>query len=172
MPMKPAARLSHRDPDGLPRMVDVSAKTPGHRIAMAAGTVRCTPETARLIAGGGVSKGDVTVTAQLAGILAAKRTAGLIPMCHPLSLDHVEVSVVPDAALPGVQVTATVRCTGRTGVEMEALTAVTVAALTVIDMAKSSDPWMTIDGVGLISKRGGRSGVVSRPRARATAGDR
>ena len=160
--------LSHRGPDGLPRMVDVSRKDVTMRVAVASGVVRCSPSTAALIAGGEVPKGDVLTTARIAGILAAKRTGELIPMCHPLGLDHIAVELVVDQSIPGVSITATVTCTGRTGVEMEALTAVTVAGLTVIDMAKSADPWMTFDQVGVQSKSGGRSGTVSRP---TTLGD-
>lgn len=154
--------LSHVTGDQV-RMVDVSAKAETEREAVAAGTVRCDAATARLIAGGGGAKGPVLDTARIAGVMAAKRTADLIPMCHPLALTHVALDLVVDEALPGVRITASVRCAGRTGVEMEALTAVSVAGLTVIDMAKSADRWMTLEGVGLVHKRGGRSGAVSRP---------
>ncbi|HET9051573.1 MAG TPA: cyclic pyranopterin monophosphate synthase MoaC [Candidatus Dormibacteraeota bacterium] len=157
-------RLSHVVPaTGAVRMVDVGGKPESRRRATAEGRVRCDRETAALVADGALAKGDVCATARIAGILAAKRTAELIPLCHPLPLDDVSVDVVPDTELPGVRITATASCTGRTGVEMEALTAVTVAALTVVDMIKSADRWSTVEGVGLVAKSGGRSGDVTRP---------
>jgi len=144
-------------------MVDVTAKAVSSRRAVARGVVRCSSATAALIARGDGPKGEVLGPARLAGIMAAKRTADLIPLCHPLSLSHVEVVLRVDPELPGVRIQASVRCHGQTGVEMEALTAVVVAGLTVIDMAKASDPWMTIDAVGLVRKEGGRSGPRERP---------
>lgn len=158
-----APTLSHVDADGAVRMVDVSAKPSSSRRAVAGATVRCQPETVRHIAEGGGRKGNVIETARLAGIMAAKRTADLIPLCHPLPLTHVSVDLALDPAVGRVRITAEVRCTGPTGVEMEALTAVTVAALTVIDMTKAVDRWMTIDNVRLLHKEGGRSGVLDRP---------
>jgi cyclic pyranopterin monophosphate synthase len=159
-------RLSHVDEQGLARMVDVSDKAGTDRIAVAEGRVRCDPATAELLAGGGVAKGDVLGTARLAGLMGAKRTAELIPLCHPLPLTHVEVDAGLDLELPGVRIRASVRCTGKTGVEMEALTAVAVAALTVVDMIKAADRWAVIEGIGLVSKAGGRSGPLERPAQR------
>jgi len=144
-------------------MVDVGAKPTTARQATAEARVRCSAETLRLIADGAAAKGDVLGTARLAGVMAAKRTAELIPLCHPLPLDHVEVEVDADPTLPGVRIRATARCSGRTGVEMEALTAAAVAALTVVDMAKSADRWMVVEGLGLVRKSGGRSGTLERP---------
>lgn len=158
--------LSHSSPAG-PGMVDVSEKEATGRRAVASGIVHCDPATARLLASGATAKGDVITTARLAGIMAAKRTGELIPLCHPLPLTHVEVALEVDAGLPGVRIQAAVTCHGRTGVEMEALTAVTVAGLTVIDMAKSADRWMTLDRIGLVRKEGGRSGSVARPPSRS-----
>jgi cyclic pyranopterin phosphate synthase len=156
------AELSHRGPDGSVHMVDISAKETSQRSATASGMVRCSAAALDAITKSAVGKGDVLAVARLAGIMAAKRTADLIPLCHPLALDHVAVSVREDAGDQCIRIEATVRCRGRTGVEMEALTAVTVAALTVVDMAKSADRFMTIDGVGLVRKSGGRSGDISR----------
>ncbi|GAC1338067.1 MAG: cyclic pyranopterin monophosphate synthase MoaC [Candidatus Dormibacteria bacterium] len=155
--------LSHLGESGEAQMVDVSAKPVTDRTAMATGLVRCDAATAALIARGDGPKGEVLGPARLAGIMAAKRTAELIPLCHPLPLSLVEVSLRVDPTVPGVRISATARCRGQTGVEMEALTAVVVAGLTVIDMAKASDPWMTIEQVGLVSKEGGRSGHLRRP---------
>ena len=159
-------RLSHLDATGTARMVDVGAKTHTDRVATAHGRVRCDPATAALVAAGDLVKGDVLGVARVAGILAAKRTAELIPLCHPLPLTSVEVDLEVDAGLPGVRIRATARCTGPTGVEMEALTAVCVAGLTVVDMIKSADRWAVIEAVGLVEKRGGRSGAVERPGGR------
>ena len=156
-------RLTHLDAGGAARMVDVSAKPSTERVAVAAAAVRCDRATFELIAAGQAAKGDVLGTARLAGVMAAKRTPELIPLCHPLQLTQVDVDLSLDGALPGVRIRATARCVGPTGVEMEALTAASVAALTVIDMAKASDRWMTVEGVGLLSKSGGRSGEVARP---------
>jgi len=153
-------RLSHLDASGRARMVDVSAKADTKREAMARGTVRMRPETLALIQSGGVAKGDVIAVARLAGIMAAKRTHELIPLCHPLPLTHIDVEITPDEAESALQIEATARTTGKTGVEMEALTAVAVAALTVYDMCKAVDRGMRIEGVRLARKRGGKSGDI------------
>jgi len=139
-------------------MVDVTAKRETPREAVAAGTVRMQPETLALIQSGGVAKGDVIAVAQVAGVMAAKRTCELIPMCHPLLLTNVDVQIRPDEQESALQITATVRTTGKTGVEMEALTAVMVAALTVYDMCKSAERGMSIEDVRLLKKSGGKSG--------------
>lgn len=148
--------FSHLDADGAARMVDVSAKAETHRRATATGFVRIAPETRRLIAEKALPKGDVFTVARIAGVLAAKRTGELIPLCHPLPLTDIQVDLVLEAE--GVRITATASCVGRTGVEMEALTAVSIAALTVYDMAKSADKRMIIEGIHLVSKTGGKSG--------------
>ncbi|WP_134725700.1 cyclic pyranopterin monophosphate synthase MoaC [Paracoccus luteus] len=150
--------LTHFDDAGQAHMVDVSGKTATLREAVAEALVVMAPGTLAL-AQGGAAKGDVLGVARLAGIMGAKRTADLIPLCHPLPLDRVAVDLVPDPALPGVRITATARTTGRTGVEMEALTAATVAALTVYDMLKAAQKDMRIEGVRLLSKTGGKSGA-------------
>jgi cyclic pyranopterin phosphate synthase len=150
--------LSHTGPDGAPRIVDVSAKAETVRTATASGRIRMAAATLEAIRAGAGPKGDVLSVARLAGLQAAKRTADLIPLCHPLVLDAVEVVCEPDSALPGVVVRATVRTTGRTGVEMEALTSVSAALLTVYDMAKALDRDMTIEAVALEEKTGGRTG--------------
>ena len=150
--------LSHLDASGAARMVDVSEKTETARVATAEATVRMAPETLALIQSGGVPKGDVIATARLAGIMAAKRTPDLIPLCHPLQLTGVEVVLTPDHASPGIEIEATVRTTGKTGVEMEALTAAAVAALTVYDMCKAVEKGMRIENIQLLEKRGGKSG--------------
>ena len=152
--------FTHLDDAGRARMVDVGDKPPTKRRAVARGRVTMRPETARAIAGGGLPKGDVLAVARVAGIQAAKRTSELVPMCHPLALTSVVVDL--DVVADGVVVTATVETTGPTGVEMEALTAVSVAALTVYDMCKSADKDMTIDQVALWEKSGGRSGEYRR----------
>ena len=144
-------------------MVDVSQKPATERVATAHGRVQCDRKTYELIRSGEAAKGDVLGVARLAGIMAAKRTPELIPLCHPLPLTQVEVELTLDPDLPGVRIEAMARTTAQTGVEMEALTAVAVAALTVIDMAKASDRWMQVEGVGLTRKQGGKSGDVSRP---------
>jgi cyclic pyranopterin phosphate synthase len=154
--------LSHFDKDGKAQMVDVSDKDVTERTATAAGTVTMAPETLALIMAGEVGKGDVLGTARLAGIMAAKRTAELIPLCHPLALTSVSVDLACDTARNAVDITATCRLKGRTGVEMEALTAVSVAALTVYDMCKAVDRAMTIGDVRLIHKAGGKSGTFER----------
>jgi cyclic pyranopterin monophosphate synthase len=145
-------KLSHLDAEGRARMVDVGDKPVSDRTAIASGAVRMSREAYDLVAGEGVQKGDVLAVAEVAGVMGAKRTGELIPLCHPLGLDHVQVEARLDPELPGVQVTAAVRVTGRTGVEMEALTAVTVACLTVYDMVKAVDKGMVIEDVKLVSK--------------------
>ena len=152
-------RLTHLDKTGAANMVDVSGKAVTARTARAEGRVVTAPETVALIRKGDAKKGDVLGTARLAGIMAAKRTHELIPLCHPLLLSKVAVDCVVDEALPGVRVTAEVKVSGPTGVEMEALTAVSVACLTIYDMVKAADRAMRIEGVRLLSKSGGRSGV-------------
>lgn len=153
--------LSHLDDSGRARMVDVGAKPDSERTAVARGEVHMLPATLDLIRAGALKKGDVLTVAQVAGILAAKRTAELIPLCHPLPLTHVAVDLaLHDAGWTGVEITAAVRTTGKTGVEMEALTAVSVAALTIYDMAKAAEKTMRIENVRLVEKHGGRSGDV------------
>ena len=154
-------KLSHLDESGRARMVDVTAKRETAREAVATGTVRMKPETLALIQSGGVPKGDVIAVAQVAGVMAAKRTCELIPMCHPLLLTSVDVQIRPDEQESALQITATVRSMGKTGVEMEALTAVVVAALTVYDMCKAVERGMRIDGVRLLKKSGGESGEIA-----------
>jgi cyclic pyranopterin phosphate synthase len=153
------AELTHLDSKGRARMVDVSAKDVTVRLAIASGRVTMQPETLRLIADGSAPKGDVLAAARLAGIMAAKRTADLVPLCHPLPLDSITVELECDEAQSAVAITASCKTTGRTGVEMEALTAVTVAALTVYDMCKAVDRAMVIGEVRLLHKSGGRSGT-------------
>jgi len=156
------SKLTHVGADGRARMVDVSGKPSTVRTALARGHVRMAAETLEAIRSADIAKGDVSRIAELAGIMAAKRTGELIPLCHPLGLDSVEVTVEPDPALPGLQVAATARTTGRTGVEMEAMTAVAIACLTIYDMAKAVDRSMTIGEIALHSKSGGRSGDWTR----------
>jgi cyclic pyranopterin phosphate synthase len=151
-------QLSHIDDAGRARMVDVTAKDETLRVAVAKGRVVMQPETLRLLLRGEIAKGNVLTTAQVAGTMAAKKTSELIPMCHPLLLTGIDVELTPDEAASAVEITATVRTTGKTGVEMEALTAVSVAALTVYDMCKAVDRGMRVDGVRLVSKTGGKSG--------------
>jgi cyclic pyranopterin phosphate synthase len=139
-------------------MVDVSAKAVTERVAVAEGRVLMRPETLTIVRSGDAKKGDVLGTARLAGIMAAKRTHELIPLCHPLALTQVEVDLLPDAKLPGVRITARVKVTGKTGVEMEALTAVSVACLTIYDMVKAIERGMRIEGICLVEKSGGKSG--------------
>jgi cyclic pyranopterin monophosphate synthase len=152
------SELSHFDPAGNAVMVDVGAKAATERVAVASGRVLMRPETLALIERGGVRKGDVLSVAQLAGIMGAKRTADLIPLCHPLALTAVKVVLVCTAEPPAVEITATCRVRGPTGVEMEALCAVSAAALTVYDMCKAVDRGMTITDIRLRHKAGGRSG--------------
>jgi cyclic pyranopterin phosphate synthase len=151
------SQLTHFDAQGQAHMVDVSAKPETAREAVAEGLVLMSPETLAL-AQGGAAKGDVMGVARLAGIMGAKRTSDLIPLCHPLPIAKVAVDLTPDPALPGIRVTATVRTTGRTGVEMEALTAVSTACLTVYDMLKAAQKDMRIEGIRLLVKTGGKSG--------------
>jgi cyclic pyranopterin phosphate synthase len=141
-------------------MVDVSEKPDSARLAVAKGEVRMEKATLALIREGQLKKGDVLGIAEVAGVMAAKRTSELIPLCHPLALSKVQVDLALDETLPGVVITATVKTTGKTGVEMEALTAVTVAALTVYDMAKAAEKTMHIGNIRLVEKRGGRSGDI------------
>ncbi|MFG1344440.1 cyclic pyranopterin monophosphate synthase MoaC [Xanthobacter autotrophicus DSM 431] len=152
------ASLTHIDAEGAARMVDVTDKPSTSREALAEGRVAMAPATLELILSGNAKKGDVLAAARLAGIMGAKRTHELIPLCHPLLLTKVEVEIAPDPALPGLHVTARAKVTGQTGVEMEALTAVSVACLTIYDMAKAVDRGMRIEGIRLLEKSGGRSG--------------
>jgi len=151
-------RLTHLAADGAAAMVDVTEKAATMRAAAAEGSVRMAPETLRAVLAGDAKKGDVIGVARVAGIMAAKRTHELIPLCHPLALTKVGVEIEPDEALPGLRVIATAKVTGPTGVEMEALTAATVACLTIYDMAKALDRGMVIGGIRLLEKSGGRSG--------------
>jgi cyclic pyranopterin phosphate synthase len=153
-----AGDLTHFDEQGRPRMVDVSAKPETERFAAARGLVRMDEATLALVLAGAAAKGDVARVAELAGTMAAKKTGDLIPLCHPLPLTAVSVRVEPDEKLPGLAVTAAVRTTGRTGVEMEALTAVSIACLTVYDMLKSKARGITIERIELVEKSGGASG--------------
>ena len=150
--------LSHFDDKGQAHMVDVSGKPVTDRVAVAVGFVRMTAETLALIMEGRAKKGDVLSVARLAGIMAAKRTSDIIPLCHPLPITKVALELTSDASLPGVRIEATVKTSGQTGVEMEALTAVSVAALTVYDVVKAVDKAMVIDGIRLMLKDGGKSG--------------
>jgi cyclic pyranopterin phosphate synthase len=153
-------KLSHLDSQGRARMVDVSDKPDSARLAVAKGEVRMEKATLALIRDGQLKKGDVLGIAEVAGVMAAKRTSDLIPLCHPLALSQVKVDLELDEALPGVVITATVKTAGKTGVEMEALTAVAVAALTVYDMAKAAEKTMHIGNIRLVEKHGGRSGDI------------
>jgi cyclic pyranopterin phosphate synthase len=153
--------LSHLDDSGRAHMVDVSPKPDTERVAVARGEVLMRPETLALVRAGALKKGDVLTVAQLAGIMAAKRTAELIPLCHPILLTQVNVDIEIDSDLSGVRITATVHTVGKTGAEMEALTAVSVAALTVYDMAKAVEKTMRIQNIHLIEKHGGQSGDVT-----------
>jgi cyclic pyranopterin phosphate synthase len=151
-------KLSHLDEQGRAQMVDVGDKPVSERTAAAEGAVRMSPEAFELVAAQGLSKGDVLSVAELAGTMAAKQTGGLIPLCHPLNLDLVQVEARLEPELPGVRITVVAKATGRTGVEMEALTAAAVACLTVYDMVKAVDRGMVIEDVRLLSKRGGTRG--------------
>ncbi|OAP42455.1 cyclic pyranopterin monophosphate synthase accessory protein [Sinorhizobium glycinis] len=155
-------RLTHIDSAGKAHMVDVGEKAETVRVAVAEGFVRMQPDTLALILEGNAKKGDVIGTARLAGIMAAKQTSSLVPLCHPLMLTKVSVDIAPDDTLPGLRVEAMAKLTGRTGVEMEALTAVSIACLTIYDMAKAVDREMEIGGIRLVSKSGGRSGDYRR----------
>jgi cyclic pyranopterin monophosphate synthase len=156
------AAISHLGADGAPRMVDVSAKEESLRVATASGVIRMAAGTLTAARAGAGPKGDIFSVASLAGVMAAKRTPELIPLCHSLPLHGVELSIDPDDGLPGIRVTAVARTVARTGVEMEALTAVSIALLTVYDMLKGVDPGMTISDIVLLSKTGGGSGRKSR----------
>jgi cyclic pyranopterin phosphate synthase len=150
--------LTHFDDKGDAHMVDVSGKPVTARVAVAAGWVRMSPETLALVTEGRAQKGDVLGVARLAGIMAAKKTADLVPLCHPLPITKVALDLVADDTLPGLRIEATVKTAGQTGVEMEALTAVSVAGLTVYDMLKAADKGMEIGGIRLLLKDGGASG--------------
>ena len=150
--------LTHIGARGEARMVDLSEKAATSRIAVAEGRVRMGRATLKAILAGDAKKGDVIGAARIAGIMAAKKTAELIPLCHPLQLSKIEVDVAPEESMPGLKVRAEARCVGPTGVEMEALTAVAVACLTIYDMAKAIDRGMSVEGVRLVEKRGGKSG--------------
>jgi len=153
-----APRLSHLGKSGEAHMVDVSAKAATARVAVAEGRVLMTKATLDLVLKGDAKKGDVLGAARLAGIMAAKRTHELIPLCHPLALSQVTVDITPDRKLPGLTVRATAKVSGQTGVEMEALTAVSVACLTIYDMVKAVERGMRIEGIRLVEKSGGKSG--------------
>jgi cyclic pyranopterin phosphate synthase len=163
-----AAKLSHLGKGGEARMVDVSAKTPTERVAVAEGRVVMAAKTLDLVLAGNAKKGDVLGAARIAGIMAAKRTHELIPLCHPLPVSKIAVDIEPNRALSGLNVRATVKVTGPTGVEMEALTAVAVACLTIYDMVKAVERGMRIEGIRLLEKRGGKSGPykLGHPRAK------
>ncbi len=152
------SKLTHIGADGEARMVDVSGKAATERMAVAEGRVVMQKATLDLVLSGNAKKGDVLGAARIAGIMAAKKTSELIPLCHPLLLSKVEVEITPDEALPGLVVRATVKITGQTGVEMEALTAVSVACLTIYDMVKAAEKSMRIEGIRLLEKSGGKSG--------------
>jgi cyclic pyranopterin monophosphate synthase len=151
--------LTHLRTGGEARMVDVSAKPATEREAVAEGTILMQPATLDIVRSGNAKKGDVLGAARIAGIMAAKRTHALIPLCHPLAISQVEIDATLEHGLPGIRITARVKVAGQTGVEMEALTAVAVACLTIYDMVKSVDRGMRIDGIRLLEKSGGRSGL-------------
>jgi cyclic pyranopterin monophosphate synthase len=153
-----AGKLTHIDGGGAARMVDVSEKPATERIAVAAGFVRMSAATLDLVLSGNAKKGDVLGAARIAGIMAAKKTHELIPLCHPLAITKVEIDIAPERDPPGLAVRATVKVTGQTGVEMEALTAVSIACLTVYDMIKAVERGVTIEAIRLVEKRGGKSG--------------
>lgn len=156
------SELTHIDDKGRVRMVDVTEKKPSQRTAVAQAMVHMTEETFQRIVSGAVSKGNVLETARIAGVMAAKKTADLIPMCHPLNLTHVQVDFFPDAAVHAIRIKGTARIVDQTGIEMEALTAVSVAALTLYDMCKAIDKAMTITDICLLKKSGGKSGSFTR----------
>ena len=156
------ANFTHFDSDGAAHMVNVGEKPLTDRRAIACGEITMQPETLAMIINGTAKKGDVLQVARLSGIMGAKQTAALIPLCHPLGLDHVAVDLTPDAGLPGIRITATCAVTGRTGIEMEAMIAASIAALTIYDMCKAVDRDMTIGEVCLLAKEGGKSGTWSR----------
>ena len=151
--------LSHTGPDGGARMVDVSAKPATDRLARAGGTILMSADTLAAVQANTLAKGDVLTVARTAGILAAKRTAELIPLCHPLPLTDIAIAISPDESLPGLTVESTVRTTGPTGVEMEAITAVSVTLITIYDMVKGVDKGLRLTDIRLLEKRGGRGGV-------------
>ena len=153
-------RLSHLDDSGSVSMVDVGAKEDTERLAVARGFVSMQPETLALIEAGALKKGDILATAKIAGIMAAKRTSELIPLCHPLPITHVQIDLELDRENSHIDIEATVRTSGKTGVEMEALTAVSVTGLTIYDMAKAIDRGMRLESVRLVEKRGGKSGHI------------
>ena len=156
------SKLSHVDEQGRARMVDVTPKEETHRVAKAAGTIRMKAATLDAIRGNQISKGDVLGVARVAGVMAAKKTADLIPLCHPLPLHDIDIQLALDPGLPGVRVEATSQTIARTGVEMEALTAVSVTLLTIYDMAKAMDREMVIGDIVLLAKTGGKTGPYSR----------
>ena len=162
-PTDPVSGLTHLDAAGRARMVDVSDKPETVRTATAEGSLVCLPATLAAVREGRTPKGAVVSTAELAGVMAAKRTSDLIPLCHPLPISKAAVTIEPDEALPGFRVSAEVRTTGRTGVEMEALTAVSVACLTLFDMLKAVDRTMRITDILVVAKSGGRTGDWARP---------
>ena len=153
--------MSHMDEQGRPKMVDVSGKAETERLAIAKGIVKMQAATFQRIKGGGVEKGDVLAVAQLAGISAAKQTSNLIPLCHPIPIDEVKIDFALDEKNNSVEITAAVKSTGRTGVEMEALTATAIAALTIYDMVKGIDRGARIENVRLVKKSGGKSGEIT-----------
>lgn len=155
--------LSHFDESGAAHMVDVTGKPETGRVAVAEGWVKMSPQTLEIVTSGTASKGDVIGTARLAGIMGGKRTADLIPLCHPLPLSKLAIEIAPEDDLPGLRLTATVATRGPTGVEMEALTAISVACLTIYDMAKAVQKDMEIGGIRLLSKTGGKSGDWTAP---------
>ena len=159
-------KLTHLDEKGRARMVDVGAKEVTQRTAIAEGFVQMRPETLALVISGDAKKGDVLAAARIAGIMAAKKTHELIPLCHPLAITKVAMEFDPSRDPAGIRVTAEVKVAGQTGVEMEALTAVSVACLTIYDMLKAADKAMTIEGVRLLEKTGGRSGTYRAPSGR------
>ncbi len=170
--MKSGKKLTHLDARGEAHMVDVASKEVTHRVAVAEGRIVMQAQTLRLLAAGGHKKGDVLALARVAGIMAAKRTAELIPLCHPIALTRVAVELTPEPRRRSVLCTATAETDGKTGVEMEALTAVQIALLTIYDMCKAVDRGMVIDGVRLLEKSGGRSGEWRRAGARGKRTDR
>ncbi|HHW61006.1 MAG TPA: cyclic pyranopterin monophosphate synthase MoaC [Syntrophomonadaceae bacterium] len=158
--------FTHINAEGRARMVDVSQKDDTERIAIAEGMISMQPETLAAIESGGIKKGDVLSVAQVAGIMGAKQTAQLVPMCHPLMITSIDINFELDKNIPGVRVRSTVKTTGKTGVEMEAITAVSIALVTIYDMCKALDKWMIIGEIKLMEKSGGKSGHISRPAAR------
>lgn len=160
--MTDRGKLTHIDSDGEARMVDVSRKADSARMARATGSITMAPATLAAIVANSTPKGDVLLVARLAGIMAAKRTADLIPLCHPIPLSDVAVTLTPDAGLPGVRGEAVARTVGKTGVEMEALTAISIALLTVYDMTKAIDRSMVLGDISLAEKTGGQSGTYAR----------